>query len=546
MTHYNGDDLLRWFQHAAKLLEENVRVLNELNVFPVPDGDTGTNMFLTLRETVRSAASVDGNGAGEVAAAMSSGALTEARGNSGMILSQLFKGIAAGSGGREDFGVGELASMLESARGYAYQSVGEPVEGTMLTVMTRVAESARLHADRGDTLEETFDSLCSVAVDSVAETPHLLPVLREAGVVDAGGHGLAVILEGVRRYLRGELDDLGEMQPPAVGDAPAGSARVSEEFLRATDEEQYGYCTQFLVSGEGLVESEIRRRIGEMALSTVVIGDESSVKVHVHVQDPGPVISYAASIGTLSEVVLQSMDEQHQVYKSEVRAPSKSTQGSLAVGVVAVAWGDGLESVFSELGASNTLKGGDTMNPSVGEILEAVQDVDAERVIFLPNNRNVVPAARQAADLFERPLSVVETSTIPEGVAAMFAFNPEVDAEENVSAMEEAIPTVRSGEICRSVRSVTLNGVTANEGQIIGLMGRELRAAGDEPEAVLLSLLQMEGVSEGDLVTLYWGEESTEDEAESTKSLIEEGLPGAEVDLVHGGQPHYHYIVSVE
>ena len=247
--------------------------------------------------------------------------------------------------------------MLESARGYAYQSVGEPVEGTMLTVMSRVAESARLHADRGDTLEETFDSLCGVAVDSVSETPHLLPILREAGVVDAGGHGLSVILEGVRRYLRGELDDLGEMQPPAVGDAPAGSARVSEEFLSATDEELYGYCTQFLVSGEGLVESEIRRRIGEMALSTVVIGDESSVKVHVHVQDPGPVISYAASIGTLSEVVLQSMDEQHEVYKSEVRDPSRSAPDRLAVGVVAVAWGDGLESVFSELGASKTPEG---------------------------------------------------------------------------------------------------------------------------------------------------------------------------------------------
>ena len=548
MTHYNGDDLVSWFAHAAKLLEENVRVVNELNVFPVPDGDTGTNMFLTLRETVRAAASVAGAEAGEVAAAMFKGALSEARGNSGMILSQLFKGIAIGSRGRGEFGMEELASMLETARGYAYQSVGEPVEGTMLTVMTHVAESARAHADRGDTLEDTFDSICAAAASSVAQTPSLLPILREAGVVDAGGHGLSIILEGVRRCLRGEVDDLGLVEPPPFAALSPGSGSVSEEFLRSTDEELYGYCTQFLLKGEDLRESEVRRSISEMALSTVVIGDETSVKVHVHAQDPGPIISYAASLGTLSQVTLESMDEQHREYTSERRgaATLPAPAASSHVGVVAVAWGDGLESVFLELGVSRTLQAGDTMNPSVREILEAVEGVDAEQVVLLPNNRNIIAAARQAIELCSRPLRVVQTSTIPEGVAAMFAFNPEMTVEDNVSAMEQAIPAIRTGEICRTMRSVELNGVRVQEGQIIGLMGRELRAAGDEPGEVLISLLRQEDLAEGDLVTLYWGEPLAQEDAESTTDLVQAELPGVEVELVRGGQPHYHYIVSVE
>ncbi len=548
VTHYNGDDLVSWFAHAAKLLEENVRVVNELNVFPVPDGDTGTNMFLTLRETVRAAASVAGAEAGEVAAAMFKGALSEARGNSGMILSQLFKGIAIGSRGRGEFGMEELASMLETARGYAYQSVGEPVEGTMLTVMTHVAESARAHADRGDTLEDTFDSICAAAASSVAQTPSLLPILREAGVVDAGGHGLSIILEGVRRCLRGEVDDLGLVEPPPFAALSSGSGSVSEEFLRSTDEKLYGYCTQFLLKGEDLRESEVRRSISEMALSTVVIGDETSVKVHVHAQDPGPIISYAASLGTLSEVTLESMDEQHREYTSERRGATtlSAPAASSYVGVVAVAWGDGLESVFSELGVSRTLQAGDTMNPSVREILEAVETVDAEQVVLLPNNRNIVAAARQASELCTKPLRVVQSCTIPEGVAAMFAFNPEMTVEDNVSAMEQAIPAVRTGEICRTMRSVELNGVRVQEGQIIGLMGRELRVAGDEPGEVLISLLRQEDLAEGDLVTLYWGEPLAQEDAESTTDLVQAELPGVEVELVRGGQPHYHYIVSVE
>jgi DAK2 domain fusion protein YloV len=553
MTRYDGNDLLQWIAHATRLFEGSVQVINELNVFPVPDGDTGTNMLLTLREVMNEADSAPSASAGETASAMARGALSGARGNSGIILSQFFKGMALGLEGKGDFGMDELAPMLENAREHAYRAIGEPVEGTLLTVMTSVAESARDSAEAGDTVEKAFDSICTAARDAVARTPSLLPVLREAGVVDAGGHGLSVILEGVRRHLNGQHDDLAEIAPPVPTgtpiDAPATAGVVSQEFLKATDEELYGYCTQFLIRGQGLDDAQIRARMNTLALSTVVVGDESMVKVHVHVQDPGPVVSYAASLGTLSQVKMENMDDQHREYASERRrasGPSVVADSDSLVGVVAVAWGAGIESVFSDLGAAKILVAGDTMNPSVQDIVEAVDGVSADNVIFLPNNRNIIPAARQAAELSDKVLSVVPSATIPEGIAAMLAFIPEKAVDDNISEMEQALPTVRTGEVCRAVRPVRLNGVAVEEGQIIGLMGRELKVAGDAPNDVLVSLLRASGLSDGDLVTLYWGEPSTKDDAESARRLTEAEFPGVEVEVVPGGQPHYHYIVCIE
>ena len=549
MTRYDGNDLLQWIAHATRLFEGSVRIINELNVFPVPDGDTGTNMFLTLREVMKEADSTRSESAGETASAMARGALAGARGNSGIILSQFFKGMALGLDGKGDFGMAELASMLESARELAYRAIGQPVEGTLLTVMTSVAESARECAEVGDTVEKAFDSICMAARDAVARTPSLLPVLHEAGVVDAGGHGLSVILEGVRRHLSGQHEDLAEIEPPAPVGVLVSAGTVSDEFLEATDEELYGYCTQFLIRGQGLDDAQIRKRMSALALSTVVVGDESMVKVHVHAQDPGPIVSYAASLGTLSQVKMENMDDQHREYASERRRasePQAVADSESSVEVVAVAWGAGIESLFADLGAAKILVAGDTMNPSVRDIVEAVDGVPADSVIFLPNNRNIIPAARQAAEMCDKDLRVVPSATIPEGVAAMLAFNPEKAADDNTSEMERALPTVRTGEICRAVRPVTLNGVTVKEGQIIGLMGRELKVAGDAPNDVLVSLLRDAGVSDGDLVTLYWGEPSTQDDAESARRLTEAGFPGVEVEIVPGGQPHYHYIVCIE
>ena len=552
-TRFDGDDLRAMFSVATQLFERNVGIVDALNVFPVPDGDTGTNMFLTLRDVMKEADGLQSASAGEMASAMARGALMGARGNSGVILSQFFKGVALELEGKADFGAADLGLAFQSAREHAYKAVGEPVEGTMLTVISSVARAAQESADAGGTVHELFDVSCEAAREAVALTPTMLPVLREAGVVDAGGQGLSVILEGIRRYARGEEVEVAELEPPAPVGVPvgvqAGAGVVSQEFLQATDEELYGYCTQFLIQGQGLDPEAVREQMSSLANSTVVVGDDTAVKVHVHAHDPGPIVSFAVSLGTLSQVKIDSMDEQHREYsvaRHREAGPEPSKAKVAPIAVVAVAWGRGLETVFTDLGASNILAAGDTMNPSTNEILESVESALSDNVIFLPNNRNIVPAAMQAVEITNKSLKVVPSKTIPQGIAAMLAFNPEKDLDDNVSDMESTLSTIRTGEVCRAVRPVTLNGVAVDEGQIIGLLERELVVAGDEPTDVLMSLVQAADVSDGDLVTLYWGQALTQDDADAARELVEAAFPKAGVEAVPGGQPHYHYIVSIE
>ena len=545
----DGRDLRGMFSAATRLFERNVESVNALNVFPVPDGDTGTNMFITLRESTRQAECVSSDSADEVAAAMARGALLEARGNSGVILCEFFHGIALGLEGKRSFGPGELATALTYATQLAYKAVGEPVEGTLLTVISEVADVARAKADSDVTIQEMMDAICVAAREAVALTPTMLPVLREAKVVDAGGQGLWVILEGFRSYVHGQDVEPREIPPPDPIGVEAAVGRVSTEFLDATDKELYGYCIHFLIHGRELGPETVREKLASLAQSTVVVGDGSVIKAHVHALDPGPVISFAVSIGTLSQVKIESMDEQRQEYATGRRqesrpGPSASTIGDVAV--VAVAWGVGLETVFKDLGAAEVMAVGDTMNPSVQEIVDAVESVPCDDVIFLPNNRNIVPAARRAIGLSQKRVTVLPTTTIPQGIAAILAFNAERAVEDNVSEMEGVMSKVRTGEVCHAVRPVELNGVSVKEGQLIGLLERELVAAGDEPNDVLMSLLNVAGVAESELVTLYWGGELSQEEADSARHLVQDALPEAEVEVVAGGQPHYHYIVSIE
>ena len=546
---FDGDDLIAMFCASMQLLGRHASVADALNVFPVPDGDTGKNMYLTLQETMRATDGLKGAPVGQVASVMAKEAMMQARGNSGIILSQFFKGLAIGLDGRADFGPTELATALESARGHAYAALGKPVEGTMLTVISRVADAATAGAAAGQSLAEMADAVCDAAREAVELTPTMLPVLREAGVVDAGGYGLWVILEGVRCYLDGEDVESLTLEPPeAVGvEAPVGT--VATDFLDATEEDLYGYCTQLLIEGEDLQVDAVRNDLTSMAMSTVVVGDETMVKVHVHAVDPGPVISYAVSMGTLSQVKIENMDEQHRDYALARRREAFVGQDEaveLPMAVAAVAPGEGLEAVFADLGAARVLRAGDTMNPSVREILDVVEGAPSDNVIFLPNNPNIVPAAAQAAELSQKTLRVVPSKTIPQGIAAMMAFNLEKDFDENVSGMGEMLPSVRTGEVCRAVRPAQLDGIPVREGQVIGLLERQLVATGEEPNEVLLSLLQAAEVSKGDVVTLYWGGELTEAEAEAAAARVNADFPGAEAEVYVGGQPHYHYIVSIE
>ena len=544
-TRCDGDDLHAMFVAAAELFQHNVDLLNRLNVFPVPDGDTGTNMYLTLVDTLSQDGERENVPARDVAASMARGALWGAKGNSGVILSQFFKGLAEGLDDSEDFGPAEFAHALQLARDFAYKAVGQPREGTMLTVLRYTADAALEAGDSTD-MAALLEPVSEAARRAVALTPTMLPVLRQAGVVDAGGHGVLVILEGLRMWAAGETPLEEELPPPDAIGVGEDAGTVSDEFLEAVEEEEFGYCTQLLIEGEGLDSDGVRERMNEMARSAVVIGDAAALKVHVHVEDPGPVISFAVSLGTLSQVKIESMDEQHREFYADRRVQAAPAVSEAPAAIVAVARGDGIEAVFRSIGAAGILAGGDTMNPSVGQILEAVEAAPSDNVIFLPNNGNIVQAARQAAAISEKNMHVVPSTSIPQGVAALLEFNPHKPTDETAADMELGLSNVRTGEVCLAVRQVELNGVVVEEGQVIGILDRELVVAGDAPSDVLLALLERAEVEEGQLVTLYYGDPISEEEAEQAAADVEEAIPGVEIETVDGGQPYYHYVVSIE
>ena len=543
-TRLDGVELLAMVSMATRLFERNIETVNALNVFPVPDGDTGTNMFLTLRDVVAEAEKVDTASAGEVAGAMARGALMGARGNSGVILSQVFKGLALELDGRSDLDANHLAHALSRARTLAYKAVGHPVEGTMLTVIGAAADAS--NAVAGGTVRDVVDAACEAAREAVAMTPTMLPVLRDAGVVDAGGQGFLVILEGVLRHVAGGEAVIEQIPvPDPVGVAAAGGA-VSQEFLDTTDDEVYGYCIQFTLGGSGLDPDAVRDRMAESAESAVVVGMEETLKVHVHAAEPDLVMDLARSIGAVSDATVTDMDEQHRRFSAVRRSAAEGGGAAQEISVVAVVWGDGNEEIFRDLGVVDVVRPVDVLNPSVSEISQAIEAVGSESVIVLPNNSNVAPAALQAADLSGRKVKIVPTKTMPQGVAAMLAFDDARDVHQNVAAMEGVLSSVRTGEVCLAERAAKFNGRSVARGQVIGLLDRELVAAGEEPTQVVVSLLQASNASRGDLVTMYWGSPITAEDAAVAQNRVQEQFPGTEIELVRGGQPSYHYIVSIE
>ena len=539
MSSLDAEELRRILIQGSRALEANMEAINALNVFPVPDGDTGTNMLLTMKALEEAVAQVTDIPSSQLVATMARGALLGARGNSGVILAQFFQGLARGLDGMDKIDCQALASALSEATTAAYKAVGNPVEGTMLTVIREISEATQAQGVTKTDVLELWETMCKAARKAVARTPSLLPVLREAGVVDAGGQGLAVLLEGALKGLRGEELAGIELTAPELD---AGRHGVSEAFIEATEDELYGYCTQFLLQGEALDVDAIREQMQSLATSTVAIGEDTLVKLHVHTPDPGPILSFAVTLGTLSQVSIVNMDEQHQEFVTARRRE----QQVQPVGVLAVASGQGIMDVFLDSGASAVLPGGDTMNPSTQEILDAAEGIAAERIIVLPNNSNIVPAAEQASSLSPRPMTVIPSKTVPQGIAALLAFNPQQDFEANVAAMNQSTATVVSGGICTAQRDAELGGVKVAEGQVMGLLEGQIVVAGDDRTAVLLDLVTKAEPGEGSLVTLYWGADTQENEADEAANTVRTHFQGVEVEVVFGGQPHYNYIVSVE
>ena len=524
---WDGQSLRKMFGAAGRFLRRNASAINALNVFPVPDGDTGTNMLLTLEAALERANLCPDRSCSAVAQAMAEGALMGARGNSGVILSQIFRGLAQEFEGQEHFSGKDLARALKRSTELAYKAVSHPVEGTMLTVLREASEAASSMTFSNDELLKVMERVVQEAQNSVARTPELLPVLRESGVVDAGGQGLYVILEGILHFLKGE-------KLPEEQKVPA---QVASEG--ASEETRYGYCTEFLLQGEGLRPDEIRKVLAQMGESVMVVGDENLVRVHLHTLDPGSAISYGTRLGTLKQVKIENMDEQHRDFLARKVLPSS------AISIVAVVSGEGLTRVFESLGAL-VVPGGETMNPSVKDMLHVVESAPTDEVIILPNNSDVLPVAHQVRQLCSKRAEVIPSKTIPQGIAAILSFDPERDLKSNVKAMQKGLSSVRTGEVTTAVRSMRYKGLSVKKGQRIGFLDGELVATSEKKEQVIQQLLSQMNVEQYELLTLYYGSGVSSSELDNLSQLLRQQYPNLQVEILFGGQLHYDYIISLE
>ncbi len=521
-------------QASARWLELHTDLVNSLNVYPVPDGDTGTNMHLTMRAALEEVARVQGDSAGAICQALAHGALMGARGNSGVILSQILRGIARAVDKQDSFDGADLAQALQEGAATAYKGVLRPVEGTMLTVIREAAQAAATAAGQnGATPEYVLARAAEEAESSLARTPSLLPVLREAGVVDAGGQGLVLLMQGILRFQRGETVSEEAVQTAQTAHIEVPSGR-------------YGYDIQFLMQGSKLDVAAIREAVSTMGDSVLVVGDERTVKVHVHSDRPGQVIDYGSSLAVLQDIVVENMQAQHEAFASRGSHPAPATEAADGIGIIAVVPGQGLQRVFESLGVNAVVAGGQTMNPSTEELLSAITALASRQVIVLPNNANVILTAQQAKSLAAKEVAIVPTRTIPQGISALLALNYQADLESNAVTMEEAARAVQTIEITTAVRSARVNGMEVAQGDVIGLLNDQLSGAGRDCLAVASNILDSINAEGMEIITIYYGANVGRPEAEAFAASVKQRYPAQDVELIDGGQPHYTYILSAE
>ncbi len=547
---FDGQDLKKAIVAGAMWLEEHCDAINALNVFPVPDGDTGSNMSATMQAAVRDIKTSTESLAGVVAARIAHGALLGARGNSGVILSQILRGLAQGLDKKTTFTATDLANAFQEASRLAYRAVIKPVEGTILTVVRETAEATKHSAERGDDLVGLMQEAVIAARQSVARTPDLLPTLKQAGVVDSGGQGFCTILEGIWRYIRGEAG--GSMATIPLPTAPIqASAEAPVKKGRVTVEEEFGYEVVFLLSGKKLDVESIRQTIIDMGgVSTVVAGDEKLLKVHTHTATPGKILDYGVGLGSLMDINIENLQEQSLTYAAASEAEHaddvQETTKTVHTATVAVVSGAGFETVFRDLGVNAIVAGGQTMNPSIEELLAAVEAAPAEKVVILPNNGNVILSAQQVVSLTHKEVYVIPSDTLPQGIAALLSFNYDADFSTNCQAMSEAAQHIQTAEITTAVRTVQIGGVRVREGDYIGLINGNLTVAGQHMERVISDTLHRMNIDQYEIVTLYYGEDIMADEAQGTAQCIKQQHSHIEIEVVNGGQPYYAYIISAE
>ena len=537
MKNLDGDGLRVMLSAGAQVLEVNINALNSLNVFPVPDGDTGTNMLMTLRAIVQETNGISGSSISAVANAASHGALLGARGNSGVIFSQFVRGLASALDGYDVADASLLAKAFTDGVTATYRAVSNPVEGTMLTVMRMTAEAMHTASTSSVvSITSMLDIGLIASKEAVLQTPAQLPVLKAAGVVDAGGEGIALKLEGALRALRGE--EISEV----VLEFDGSINNVDRSFLESVESEVYGFCTQFIVSGESLDPADLRERIDAIANSTVVIGDQNLVRIHAHTLEPDALVEMGRSWGVVDQVKIESMDTQHQEFSASHHEDSTPS----AADVLAVVQGAGLEAVFRSLGVGGIVAGGQTMNPSCQELLDAIDALNVDSVLLLPNNSNVLPAANQAAELSTIPVHVVPTTTVPQGISGMLAYSPEAQIADNAEAMTNNISTLVCGEVVTAVRDAKVNDTSILSGQVMATLEGKLVAISDNPYDALQTLVNAAAPASGALITLYWGGDVTKEKSSNIAKTLLTLHPSTEIEVVYGGQMYYHYLVSIE
>lgn len=545
----NCADFRKMVLVGAKMLEINRAKVDALNVFPVPDGDTGTNMSLTMQSAVKELTNCPSNNFHAVCESVSKGALRGARGNSGVILSQIFRGICSVlSDARGEADVKTFVRAMEEGTRVAYRAVSIPKEGTILTVVRMMSEFASKNAGRYKGFDTFLPAMIEEGDRALAMTPDLLPVLKKAGVVDSGGVGLMTIMRGFLAALTGD-ELVAEVQTEAANNANQSDADFgdnSDIINMDLGEIQFAYCTEFFVINlkpqTTLADiDKLRENLMAIGDSVICIGDLEMIKVHVHTNCPGVALTYALELGELDHPKIENMLEQNRQLKAKIEAEKKEQ------GMLAICAGEGIAEIFKSLFVDRVIEGGQTMNPSASDIATAVKKINAENVFVFPNNKNIILAAEQAKALVEnRTIHVIPTKNIPQGFAAALEFNPDVSTEENKTNMIHALDNVMAGQVTHAVRTTEVNGFSIHEGDIIGLDDKRILAKGENVDETVLALLERMKEDSHEMITLYYGEGVKEEEAEALAEKVGEVYPDCDVDVHYGGQPVYYYLLSLE
>ena len=554
----NVDILAKMFLAGAQNIEAKKDYINELNVFPVPDGDTGTNMSMTIMSAAKEVTALNKPAMKDLAKAISSGSLRGARGNSGVILSQLLRGFTKAIKEEKEIDVLALAAACQRARDTAYKAVMKPKEGTILTVASGIATKAAEMAEETDDLEVFIPAVIEHAQDVLNQTPEMLPVLKEAGVVDSGGQGLLEVIKGAYDAFLGKEIDYSVIEPST-------GVTVNKANAEDTADIKFGYCTEFIILTEKEFteddEREFKKFLSSIGDSIVCVADDDVVKIHVHTNDPGLAIQKALTYGQLSKMKIDNMREEHQeklirdaeklaeqqANEEAAHEEKKPAEPRKAMGFIAVSIGAGMNEIFKELGADYIIEGGQTMNPSTEDMLNAIDRVNADTVFILPNNKNIVLAANQAKSLVEeKEIIVIPTKTVPQGITAIINFMPDADAKTNEEAMLEEIKNVKTGQVTYAVRDTHIDDKEIHEGDIIGIGDSGILAVGKDLEETTKELIANLVDEDSELISIYYGEEVSEEDAEKFTEEITELYPDIDVDIQFGGQPIYYYVLAVE